>query len=51
MRQLERSMSDSDGAFLSEDFFLPRYIWHMRDIRIYEVDKKMEYLRALKKEF
>lgn len=51
MRQIEKSMADQDGAYLTEEFFLPRYIWHMKDVRLYEVEKKMDILRRLRKEF
>jgi len=50
MRQIELTMTHPEGAFLTEDLFVPRFIWH-QDARIYEIEKKLEILRSLKKQF
>lgn len=51
MRQLEKTMTGLDGAFFTETLFVPRYVWYQRDAKVQDVDRKLQYLEALKKEF
>jgi hypothetical protein len=44
-------MTSPDGAFVTETLFIPRYVWYQRDAKVQDVDKKLQYLETLKKEF
>jgi hypothetical protein len=44
-------MTLNEGAFISESLFIPRYVWFQRDAKVPQVDRKLDYLEALKKEF
>jgi hypothetical protein len=51
MRQLEATITKPDGAFLTETLFVPRFAWYQRDAKVQDVDRKLEFLERLKKEF
>jgi len=51
MRQIEKTMTHTDGAFISETLFVPRYVWFQKDAKVPEVERKLDYLEALKREF
>lgn len=51
MRQLEKTMTMPDGAFISETLFVPKYVWYQRDAKVQDVDKKLQYLETVKREF
>lgn len=44
-------MINADGGFLSETLFVPKYVWYQRDAKVPEVERKLDYLEALKREF
>lgn len=49
MRKIEKTISD--GAFLSDSLYVPKYIWYQKQAKIPEIDKKLHYFDGLKKEF
>ena len=51
MKRIEKTMISNDGAFLSETLFVPRYVWYQRDAKVQDVDRKLQYLETLKREF
>lgn len=44
-------MTNTEGAFVSETLFIPKYVWYQRDAKVPEVERKLDYLEALKREF
>jgi hypothetical protein len=44
-------MTAIDGAFITEELYVPKYVWYQRDAKVQDVDRKLQYLEALKKEF
>lgn len=51
MRQIEKTITQNDGAFLTESVFVPRYVWYQKDAKVQDVENKLSHLEALKKEF
>lgn len=49
MRKIEKTISE--GGFLTESLYVPKYIWYQKDAKIPEIDKKLNYFDYLKKEF
>ena len=49
MRRIEDTMS-GDGGYLTEDLFIPKYIWLQKKTQIVDV-KKVEYFVWIQKEF
>ena len=44
-------MTAPEGAFVTEDLFVPKYVWYQRDAKVQEVDSKIQCFDAIKKEF
>lgn len=49
MRKIEKTITE--GGFLTESLYLPKYVWYQKDAKIPEIDKKLSYFDYLKKEF
>lgn len=41
MKLIEKSMIAPEGAFVTEDLFVPKYVWYQRDAKIQDVDSKI----------
>ena len=48
MRKIEKTMTE--GAFVTEGLYVPKYVWYQKDVKIPEIDRKLHYFEGLKKE-
>ena len=49
MRKIEKTITE--GGFLTESLYVPKYVWYQKEAKIPEIDKKLHYFDDLKKEF
>ena len=54
MRRIENSWSDTmdnEGGYITENLFIPKYIWYQKKTQIPDIEKKVEYFIGIQKEF
>ena len=47
MKKIEQSITE--GGFITEDLYIPKYVWYQKDALILDIDKKLHYFDELKK--
>mmetsp|Transcript_17079 Transcript_17079/g.16771 ORF Transcript_17079/g.16771 Transcript_17079/m.16771 type:complete len:207 (+) Transcript_17079:399-1019(+) len=50
MRRICETM-DKEGGYITENLFIPKYIWFQKKTLIPEIEKKVEYCESIQKEF
>ena len=48
MRLIQKSIAE--GAFLTEHLYIPRAVWTQEKFQVYDIEKKLVMIDALKKE-
>ena len=48
MRLIQKSISD--GAFLSNTLFVPKFVWHQKAAQISDIERKLQCFNELRRE-